>query len=111
MGVSVNWRAAPPQFDLSYLASVEMSLFGKIKTAVRGNPVTRDYEIDKHVASAGPGLLWKVHNGVKKTSRQAVSVFVFNKKAPEFDRLTKKQREALCEMLKKVRYAMIPLFR
>ena len=79
-----------------------MSLFDKIKTAVRGNPVTRDYELDRHIASAGPGLLWKVHSGVKKTTRQEVSIFVFNKKAPEFEKLTKKQREALYEMLKKV---------
>lgn len=79
-----------------------MSLFGKIKTAVRGNPVTRDYELGRHIASAGPGLLWKVHSGVKKTSRKEVCVFVFDKKAQEFEKLTKKQREAIYEMLKKV---------
>ena len=51
-----------------------MSLFGKIKSAVMGNPVTREYEIGKHVASAGPGLLWKVHNGIKKTTRQVIII-------------------------------------
>ena len=79
-----------------------MSLFGKLKTAVMGNPVTREFELGKHVASAGPGLLWKVHNGVKKTSRQVVSIFVFDKKSPELEKLSKKQKEALYEMLKKV---------
>ena len=80
-----------------------MSLFGKLKSAVMGNPVTREFELGKHVASAGPGLLWKVHAGVKKTSKQEVSIFVFDKKAPEFDKLPKKQKEAIYEMLKKVR--------
>ena len=49
---------------------LDMSLFGKIKSAVMGNPVTREYEVGKHVASAGPGLLWKVYTGVKKSTRQ-----------------------------------------
>ena len=33
--------------------------------------------------------------------QQEVSVFIFDKKAPEFDKMPKKQREAICEMLKK----------
>lgn len=47
-----------------------MSFFGKIKSAVMGNPVTRDYEVGKQVASAGPGLMWKVHQAIKKSTRQ-----------------------------------------
>ena len=47
-----------------------MSLFGRIKSAVVGNPVTKEYELGRHVASAGPGLLWKVYSAVKKTTRQ-----------------------------------------
>ena len=47
-----------------------MSFFGKIKSAVMGNPVTREYEVGKQVASAGPGLLWKVHQAVRKSTRQ-----------------------------------------
>ena len=104
----------------------KMSLFGRIKSAVMGNPVTREYEIGRHVASAGPGLMWKIHDGIKKSSRQVrvcvcvhvlvcistfththelysqeVSVFVFDKKAPEIDKLPKRQREAIFELLKK----------
>lgn len=79
-----------------------MSLFGKIKSAVMGNPVTREYELGKHIASAGPGLLWKVHSGVKKTTRQEVSIFVLDKKAPELEKVPRKQKEALYEILKKV---------
>ena len=47
-----------------------MSFFGKIKSAMMGNPVTREYEIGKQVASAGPGLMWKVHQATKKSTRQ-----------------------------------------
>ena len=47
-----------------------MSFFDRIKSAVVGNPVTKEYEIGRHVASAGPGLLWKVYSAVKKTTRQ-----------------------------------------
>lgn len=47
-----------------------MSLFGKIKTAIKGNPVLKEHEVGKHIASAGPGLLWKIHNGVKKSTQQ-----------------------------------------
>lgn len=79
-----------------------MSFFDKIKSAVMGNPVTREYELVKHVASAGPGLLWKVHSGFKKSSKQEVSIFVFDKKTPEFEKMPKKQREAIYDMLKKV---------
>ncbi len=50
-----------------------MSLLGKLKSAVMGNPVTREYEIGKHIASAGPGLLWKVYRGMKKTTRQVTT--------------------------------------
>ena len=50
-----------------------MSFLGKIKSAVMGNPVTREYEIGRHVASAGPGLMWRVHSGVKKSTRQVRS--------------------------------------
>lgn len=79
-----------------------MSFFDKIKSAVMGNPVTREFELGRHVASAGPGLLWRVHSGFKKTSRQEVSIFVFDKKASEFEKLPKRKKEAIYEMLKKV---------
>ncbi|XP_019850121.1 PREDICTED: SCY1-like protein 2 isoform X2 [Amphimedon queenslandica] len=78
-----------------------MSLLGKLKTAIKGNPVLREYELGKQVASAGPGLLWKVFNGEKKSTKQAVSVFIFYKTAPELEKVPKKEREALFELLKK----------
>ena len=55
---------------------IRMSLFEKLKTAVLGNPVLKEYELGKHVCSAGPGLLWRVHDGVKKTTRQVRTVYL-----------------------------------
>lgn len=43
-----------------------MSLLGKLKSAWMGNPVMKEYEVGRHVASAGPGLLWRVHSAVKR---------------------------------------------
>ena len=102
-----------------------MSLLGKLKTAIKGNPVIKEYEIGKQVASAGPGLLWKVHNAIKKSTQQVrrvkysskqqacpflfpvpvliqeVSVFLFSKVAPELEKVPKKRREAIYEMLRR----------
>ena len=44
----------------------------------------------------------QIHNGIKKTTRQEVSIFIFDKKSPEFEKLPRKQKEAVYEMLKKV---------
>ena len=57
-------------FVLFQVPPLKMSFFDRIKSAVVGNPVTKEYEIGRHIASAGPGLLWKVYTGVKKTTRQ-----------------------------------------
>ena len=47
-----------------------MSFLGKIKSAVMGNPVTRECEIGRHMASTGPGLMWsqEVHQAGQKYS-------------------------------------------
>ena len=46
------------------------SLFGSLKNAVLGNPVTREFTIGEQIASFGPGLLWKVFDGKKKSTGQ-----------------------------------------
>ena len=49
-------------------------------------------QVTAHVASAGPGLMWKVYSGYKKTTRQPASVFVLERAALErFDRQDKEQ--------------------
>ena len=54
-----------------------MSLFGRIKSAVVGNPVTKEYELGRHIASAGPGLMWKVYSATKKTTRQVYKMYMY----------------------------------
>ena len=51
-----------------------MSLLGRLKTAIKGNPVLKEYELGRHVGSAGPGLLWKVYDGIKKTNRKVYNI-------------------------------------
>ena len=54
----------------------KMSLFERLKSAVKGNAVLKEYEIGQQIASAGPGLQWRVYQGVRKTTRKASSVHV-----------------------------------
>ncbi|CAB3254404.1 unnamed protein product [Arctia plantaginis] len=64
-----------------------------------GNPVTREFEATQFIASAGPGLLWKVYKGYKKSTKQEASIFVFEKK--QLDRWTKGDRDIMLETLKR----------
>ncbi|CAD6995737.1 unnamed protein product [Ceratitis capitata] len=63
-----------------------------------GNNVTREYEVLEQVCTAGVGLMWKVYNGYKKSTKQEVSVFVFEKKLLE--RWSKDDRETMLETLR-----------
>ena len=51
-----------------------MDYFHKLKSTetgvLPGNAVTREFDVTRHVASAGPGLLWKVYDGVKKSTKE-----------------------------------------
>ncbi|KAH8362929.1 hypothetical protein KR084_003173 [Drosophila pseudotakahashii] len=64
-----------------------------------GNNVTREYEVLDQVCTAGVGLMWKVYNGHKKSTKQEVSVFVFEKKSLE--RWSKDDRETMLETLRR----------
>lgn len=46
------------------------ALFGSLKNAVLGNPVTREYQVGPQTASFGPDLAWKVFHARKKTTGQ-----------------------------------------
>ncbi|RNA06295.1 SCY1 2 [Brachionus plicatilis] len=69
------------------------------KNVIPGNPVTREYEVTKHVGSAGPGLLWKLYSGFKKSTRQEATVFVLHKKSLEV--FSKKDRDLIVEAFRK----------
>ncbi|CAH0399667.1 unnamed protein product [Chilo suppressalis] len=64
-----------------------------------GNPVTREFEATQFVASAGPGLLWKIYKGYKKSTKQEASIFVFEKK--HLDRWSKADRDIMLETLRR----------
>ncbi|EDV95008.1 SCY1-like protein 2 [Drosophila grimshawi] len=64
-----------------------------------GNNVTREYEVLDQICTAGVGLMWKVYNGHKKSTKQEVSVFVFEKKVLE--RWSKDDRETMLETLRR----------
>ncbi|CAH2267873.1 jg12949 [Pararge aegeria aegeria] len=64
-----------------------------------GNPVTREFEATQYIASAGPGLLWKVYKGYKKSTKQEASIFVFEKK--QLDRWSKGDKDVMIDILKR----------
>lgn len=58
-------------------------MFSKFKSGttapqnpIDGNPISQYFEIGKQTASTGPELIWKVHDGYKKSDGR-VSVFYF----------------------------------
>lgn len=74
------------------------STVSNLSTVLPGNPVTREYEIIKHVGSAGPGLLWKIFQATKRSTKEEAAVFVLEKK--QLDRYSKRDREHVMELLK-----------
>ncbi|XP_049872710.1 SCY1-like protein 2 [Pectinophora gossypiella] len=64
-----------------------------------GNPVTREFEATEFIATAGPGLLWKVYKGYKKSTKQEASIFVLEKK--QLDRWNRADKEIMIETLKR----------
>ncbi|KAG0424765.1 hypothetical protein HPB47_028031 [Ixodes persulcatus] len=89
----------------SHRAELAMDVFNRLRTTVSnlstvlpGNPVTREYEIIKHVGSAGPGLLWKVYQATKRSTKEEAAVFVLEKK--QLERYSKRDRELIMDILK-----------
>uniref|UniRef100_A0A182P4I3 Protein kinase domain-containing protein n=1 Tax=Anopheles epiroticus TaxID=199890 RepID=A0A182P4I3_9DIPT len=64
-----------------------------------GNPLTKDYDIAEHIGSAGTELVWKIYTGSKRTTKEAASIFVFDKKQLEL--FTKDEREEICENIRR----------
>ncbi|KAG0710692.1 SCY1-like protein 2 [Chionoecetes opilio] len=76
-----------------------VQIASQVSNYLPGNPVTREFEATAHVASAGPGLVWKVYKGHKKSTKQDAAIFVFEKRI--LDRWDKQEREAMLERLRK----------
>ncbi|EZA58274.1 SCY1-like protein [Ooceraea biroi] len=82
--------------------TVQNTAYGlsQLSSVLPGNPVTREFEATAHVASAGPGLLWRVYSGYKKSTKQEAAIFVFEKRMLE-KWSTKADRELVLETLKR----------
>ncbi|XP_053676283.1 SCY1-like protein 2 [Anopheles nili] len=84
------------------------TMFSKFKSATTSappqnpydnNPITQYFEIGKQVACAGPELIWKIHEGYRKTDGKECSIFVFEKRTAE--KLHKpKRKETVTEILR-----------
>ncbi|KAG8180477.1 hypothetical protein JTE90_026639 [Oedothorax gibbosus] len=75
------------------------STVSNFSTVLPGNPVTREYEVVEHIASAGPGLLWKVYKGIKKSTKEEGAVFVLEKKL--LDKYSKQEKDTIIAVFKK----------
>ncbi|XP_003697658.1 SCY1-like protein 2 [Apis florea] len=81
--------------------TVQNTAYGlsQLSNVLPGNPVTREFEVTAHIASAGPSLLWKVYNGYKKSTKQEAAIFVFEKRILE--KFSKSDKELILEILKR----------
>ncbi|KAG7497650.1 SCY1 2 isoform X1 [Solea senegalensis] len=84
---------------LNKLKSTVTKVTADVTSAVMGNPVTREFEVGRHIASGGPGLCWRIYNGTKKSTKQEVAVFVFDKKM--VDKYQKFEKDQIIDSLKK----------
>ncbi|KPP69786.1 SCY1-like protein 2-like [Scleropages formosus] len=84
---------------LNKLKSTVTKVTADVTSAVMGNPVTREFEVGRHIASGGPGLSWRIYNGTKKSTKQEVAVFVFDKKI--IDKYQKFDKDQIIDSLKK----------
>ncbi|XP_032543114.1 SCY1-like protein 2 isoform X1 [Chiroxiphia lanceolata] len=84
---------------LNKLKSTVTKVTADVTSAVMGNPVTREFDVGRHIASGGNGLAWKIFNGTKKSTKQEVAVFVFDKKL--IDKYQKFEKDQIIESLKR----------
>lgn len=52
-----------------------MDVLNRLKSAVTtvlpvGNPITGEYEIADQRASGGPGMMWKIYDGIQRNTKQ-----------------------------------------
>lgn len=84
---------------LNKLKSTVTKVTADVTSAVMGNPVTREFEVGRHIASGGPGMSWRIYNGIKKSTKQEVAVFVFDKKIVE--KYQKFEKDQIIDSLKR----------
>ncbi|KAK2168101.1 hypothetical protein LSH36_20g02000 [Paralvinella palmiformis] len=70
-----------------------------ITNVITGNPLIAEFEILEHKGSGGPGMMWRIHAGVKRSTKQEVSLFIFEKK--QLERYPRRDRDLIVDVLKK----------
>nr|CAD7265180.1 unnamed protein product [Timema shepardi] len=98
---------SPGMDFLNKLSSTVSSTVSQLSGVLPGNPVTREFEATTHIASAGPGLLWKVYRGYKKSTKQDASIFVFEKR--QLERWPRGDRDTILDSLRRA-FATEPVF-
>uniref|UniRef100_A0A915EKZ7 Protein kinase domain-containing protein n=1 Tax=Ditylenchus dipsaci TaxID=166011 RepID=A0A915EKZ7_9BILA len=86
-------------YYLNRFKSTVSTVADKVQGALPGNPIFREYEVQEQIATAGPGLSWKIYSGTKNTTKQPVSIWLFEKK--QLERWSKQEREDFPELLKR----------
>ncbi len=61
---------------LNKLKSTVTKVTADVTSAVMGNPVTREFEVGRHIASGGPGMSWRIYNGTKKSTKHVRGLFI-----------------------------------
>uniref|UniRef100_A0A8D8FQB3 SCY1-like protein 2 n=2 Tax=Culex pipiens TaxID=7175 RepID=A0A8D8FQB3_CULPI len=84
---------------INKLYSTVSQTVSQISLVLPGNPVTREYDVLKHTASAGRGCVWKIYNGVKKSTREEASIFLLEKK--QFELYAKDEKEVIFNIIRK----------
>ncbi|XP_075991085.1 SCY1-like protein bma isoform X2 [Anticarsia gemmatalis] len=69
---------------------------------LESNPIMQYFEVGKESSTAGPGLIWRVHDAYRKSDGKECSVFVFDKRIAE--KLYKPKRKE--SMLDKIRWCI-----
>jgi SCY1-like protein 2 len=71
-----------------------------LSTALPGNALTREYDLIRHVASAGPQLIFKVFDAIKKSTKEDAALFVLDKKSLD-QKFNKKDKELILDMIRR----------
>ncbi|XP_054159114.1 SCY1-like protein 2 [Oppia nitens] len=82
------------------VSSTVIQVTNNLSTALPGNPLTREYDLNRHVASAGPHMCFKIYNAVKKSTKEEAAVFMCDKKTLD-QRLNKKDKEVFLDIIRK----------
>ncbi|VDO06048.1 unnamed protein product [Rodentolepis nana] len=91
----IQVRTLPPEQKMDLVIN---KLRNTVSSALPGNPVSREFDLENQVGSSGPGLLWKLFSANKKSSKEPATVWIFEKKL--VDRFSKRERELIIDKLK-----------